>query len=113
MIDEIAIGKYLLLFSVGFLGITLCFCLLRGILGPRFTDRVVAVNIICSKTIMMIAALAVFMDASYLLDICLIFSIISFLAVVVLNNTFLLMYNRRKADQNHQAVSVAEQQEDV
>jgi multicomponent Na+:H+ antiporter subunit F len=80
-----------------FIGVTISFCLLRGILGPRFTDRVVAVNIIGVKTILMIAALSIFLEKAYLLDICLIYSIISFLAVVVMNHTYLLRHNRKMA----------------
>jgi len=95
-----AIVDYLILFSMLFLSVTLCFCLLRGMMGPRFTDRTVAVSIISGKTILIIAALAVYLKAPYLLDICLIFSIISFLAVVVLNNTYLLKFNRRMATKN-------------
>jgi len=45
------------LVSIFFLAVTISFCLLRGILGPRFTDRIVAVNIIGIKTVLMIAAL--------------------------------------------------------
>jgi len=98
----------LLLFSMIFLGITISFCLLRGILGPRFTDRVVAVNVIGVKTILMIAALSVFLKKPYLLDICLIYSIISFLTVVVVNNTYLLIYNRKVDNQTAFAGSTEE-----
>ena len=99
MVESVFI-RNLLMFSMFFLGITISFCLLRGILGPRFTDRVVAVNIIGVKTILMIAALSVFLEKAYLLDICLIYSIISFLTVVVINHSYLLRHNRKMADQN-------------
>jgi len=88
--------RHFLLFSMIFLGVTMSFCLLRGILGPRFTDRVVAVNVIGSKIILLIAALSIFLNEPYLLDICLIYTLISFLAVVVLTNTYMSAYNRKQ-----------------
>ena len=89
--------RHLLLFSVIFLAVTISFCLLRGILGPRFTDRIVAVNIIGVKTVLMIAALSLFLGKPYLLDICLVYSTISFLTVAALNNSYLFMHNRQQA----------------
>ena len=87
---------HFLLFSMIFLAILMCFCLLRAILGPNFTDRVVAVNVIGTKAVLLIAALSLFYDKSYLLDICLVYTMISFLTVVVLIHTHLLIYNRKR-----------------
>jgi multicomponent Na+:H+ antiporter subunit F len=89
-----------LIFVMIFLGILIGFCLLRGILGPRFTDRMVAINIIGLKTIMLVAALSVYLNQSYLLDVCLIYAIISFLTVVVLNNAYVFMYNKKQSLKN-------------
>ena len=100
MWDAIVIER-LLLFSIIFLAITISLCLLRGILGPRFTDRIVAVNIIGLKTVLMIAAISVLLEKPYLLDICLVYSIISFLTVAALNNSFLFMFNRSQAAKNN------------
>ncbi len=94
-----AANRHLLLFSLIFLSITLGFCLLRGILGPKFTDRVVAVNMIGTKTILLIAALALLLGEPYLLDVCLIYALISFLSVVVLSKTYMTAYNRKQAAQ--------------
>jgi len=88
-----------LLFSLIFLAITMSFCLLRGILGPRFTDRIVAVNMIGTKTILLIAILSVYMGESYLVDVCLVYALISFLSVAILSKFYLISYNKRKAEQ--------------
>ena len=88
----------LLLFSLVFLGITISLCLLRGILGPKFTDRIVAVNMIGTKTILLIAALALVLDENYLLDVCLVYSMVSFLAVVVLSKIYMTSHNREAAE---------------
>jgi multicomponent Na+:H+ antiporter subunit F len=86
----------LLLFCLVFLAVTMSFCLLRGILGPRFTDRIVAVNMIGTKTILLIAVLSVFFGESYLVDVCLVYALISFLAVVILSKVYLIAYNKRR-----------------
>ena len=80
----------------------MCFCLLRGILGPRFTDRVVAVNVIGVKAILLLAALSIFMGKPYLLDICLIYTLMSFVAVVALTNTYMSAYGRKQAQKAQQ-----------
>ena len=95
--NDSAVIRFVLLFSLIFLAITVSFCLWLGIRGPKFTDRVVAVNMIGTKTIILIAALSVFLDEPYLLDVCLIYSLISFLAVVVLTKTYMLIFNREKS----------------
>ena len=76
--------NYLLIGSAVFLSITIFACLLRAILGPRFTDRIIAANIIGTKTIALISIMSLIVGEDYLVDICLIYAIISFMSVVVL-----------------------------
>ena len=76
--------NYLLIGAAVFLSITIFACLLRAILGPRFTDRIIAANIIGTKTIALISIMSLIVGEDYLVDICLIYAIISFMSVVVL-----------------------------
>ena len=85
----------LLIFGLLYLTITICFCLLRAVLGPLFTDRIVAVNVIGIKTLIMICVLAFYMEEDYLLDISVVYALISFLAVVVLSKVYLTDYDTR------------------
>ena len=62
----------------------LFFSLLRAIRGPRMADRILGINMTGSLTTAAIAVLAIYLDQSWLLDVCLIYCMISFLAVVVL-----------------------------
>ncbi len=78
------------------LAIMLVLCLLRAILGPRVTDRLVAINMMGTMVIVMIAILATKMKESYLLDICIIYAMISFLAVVVLTKVYMGVYREKK-----------------
>ncbi len=78
------IKYYLLIGSAIFLSAMIFFCLLRAILGPRFTDRIIAANIIGTKVIVLISIFALIIGEDYLIDICLICALMSFLATVVL-----------------------------
>lgn len=87
------------------LGITIIFCLIRAILGPRFTDRLLGINVINVKVIVLICILAAFYGDSYLVDISLVYAAISFLSVIVLSRLFLSDYlkekNKRLEDGDH------------
>ena len=79
------------------LAVMLVFCLIRAVKGPRIADRLVAVNMMGTMVMVMIALLAVLKDQGYLVDICLIYAMISFLAVVVLTRIYTGVYRDAKA----------------
>ena len=78
------IKTFLLTGSTVFLSVTIFFCLMRAALGPRYSDRIIAANIIGTKINLLIAVLSMIIGEDYLADICLIYAVISFLSVVVL-----------------------------
>lgn len=65
------------------LGLLILTALVRAVLGPRFTDRIVAVNAINSLVVAELALLSVRLHADFLIDVALIYGLISFLAVTV------------------------------
>jgi multicomponent Na+:H+ antiporter subunit F len=71
-------------------------CLIRAIIGPRIADRIVAINMIGTMTIMIIAILTIAMNEGYLIDVAIIYAMISFLAVVVLTKVFMGVYKERE-----------------
>ena len=73
-------------------------CLIRAIIGPRIVDRLVSVNMTGTIAIMIISVLAVMLKEGYLLDIAIIYALLSFLAVVALVKIFIGVYaaNKRK-----------------
>ena len=77
--------------------VLLILCLIRAVIGPRIADRLVAVNMITTMVTVMIAILAVLKNEGYLVDICLIYAMISFLAVVVLTRIYTGVYRDAKA----------------
>lgn len=86
------------LFSAAILILVVCmfFVLVRAIKGPEITDRIVATNMLGTMTIMVICILALWLDESYLLDVALIYAMISFLAVVVLTKVYMGVHREHK-----------------
>lgn len=58
--------------------------LLRAILGPRFTDRIVAVNAVNTMVTACICLLSRYLEADYLVDVALIYALLGFTANVLL-----------------------------
>ena len=85
------------------LGVLLFPCLLRAVRGPRIADRVVGINMIGTIIIMMVAVLALMLDEGYLVDIAIIYAMLSFLAVVVLVKIYIGVYlaQKNKEDKRH------------
>lgn len=71
------------------LGIMLFLCLLRACMGPTVADRLVSINMMGTMVMVIIATLAVMMEEGYLVDICIIYAMISFLAVIVLSKVIM------------------------
>ena len=63
--------------------------LIRAVSGPRIADRLMAINMIGTIGIFLMAVTAVKLDEEYLLDICVIYAMISFLSVVILTKVYM------------------------
>ncbi|MBR4081520.1 MAG: sodium:proton antiporter [Clostridia bacterium] len=83
------------------LGLILIACLIKAILGPRVADRVIAVNMMGTTVVIIICILAFVMNEGYLTDVAIIYTMLSFLAVVLLTKVFMGIYRekRRKAEE--------------
>ena len=75
---------YLYIIALMALAIGLLFALLRAIRGPRIADRIMGINMIGSMVSVTLAILSVWLRQSWLLDVCILYAMISFLGVVVL-----------------------------
>ena len=63
-------------------------------------DRIVAVNMMGTMVMVIIAVMSFLLKENYLVDICLIYAMVSFLAVVVLSKVYVGIFEemRRKMD---------------
>ena len=83
------------------LSVGIILCLIRAIRGPRFTDRIVAVNVIGTIVIVMMCLLSSYFNAGYLLDIAIVYALLSFIVIVVL--TRLVLVRRRAQEERENA----------
>lgn len=79
---DLYLSKILIVVLV-ILAILVFACLIRAIIGPSVTDRLMAVNMMGTIVIVIIGILALLLKEGYLMDVAIIYAIISFLAVVV------------------------------
>ena len=82
----------LLISAVVVLALVVFICFIRAVRGPTIADRIVAINMIGTMTIIMIAVLALLLEEGYLVDVSIVYAMISFLAVVVLTKIYLGVY---------------------
>lgn len=88
--------ELLLSAAVLVLAVLIIASMVRSVRGPGISDRIIAVNMIGTMIIMAIAVLSVYLDENYLVDVCLIYAMISFLGVVVLCKVYTGVYLQKK-----------------
>ncbi|MCZ6765103.1 MAG: monovalent cation/H+ antiporter complex subunit F [Alphaproteobacteria bacterium] len=62
--------------------------LVRAFLGPTVYDRILAVNMAGTKTVLLIAALGFLMDRPEFLDIALVYALINFVGTIAIMKFF-------------------------
>ena len=89
--------------TLGILGLFLLACLGRAIIGPRIADRLIAINMMGTSIVIIICVLSFVMSEGYLVDIAIIYVMLSFLAVVLLTKVYMGIYHEkhRKAAENN------------
>ena len=91
--------EWLYRIALGVLGISLFFSLFRSIRGPRIADRIVAVNMVGTQVTIIIAIPTLVLGESYLADVALIYTMLSFLAVVLLTKVYTGVYREQMEKQ--------------
>ena len=69
--------------------------LIRAILGPRFTDRIIAVNMINTMVVAELVILSVRMREDSLVDVALVYALLSFLTVGVASRLVIAWHHRK------------------
>ena len=101
---------------LAFLIIFCILCLIRLIKGPSVADRLLAANMLGGIVIVIICVAAVMLGEDFLLDVGLVYALISFLAVIILSQIYIGVYrkhyaNHRKHEQSVKKVSDGEGEE--
>lgn len=94
VLETVYHGMYITFLII--LAIMLFACLIRAIRGPRIADRIVAVNMMGTMVMVMIAILSLLLKEGFLVDICLIYAMVSFLAVIVITKVYMGVYEEKR-----------------
>jgi len=62
--------------------VTIALALARALIGPTLYDRILAVNMVGTKTVLLIAVFAVVSGRTDMIDIALMYALINFIGVV-------------------------------
>ena len=94
-------NAYEILYTVALvvIGLLVIACLVRAVRGPRIADRVIAANMIGTLIVITICILAFLMKEGYLVDIAMIYTMLSFLAVVLLTKVYMGIYREKRRQQ--------------
>lgn len=93
-IEMIYDNMYLIVMTV--LAIFLFPCLLRAVKGPRVGDRLVAVNMMGTIIMVLICVTAFKLKEDYLIDVAIIYAVLSFLANVLLSKVYIGVHIENK-----------------
>lgn len=80
------------------LGIAVLCCLVRAIRGPRFTDRIVALNVICTLVVLLICMLSYVLGEDYLVDVAILYALLNLLAIALISRITVNRHRRRKEE---------------
>lgn len=84
------------------LAVLVLLTLIRAILGPRFTDRVISINMINTMVVAIICIISVLHGEDYLVDVALIYALLSFLSIVVLSRLIIPWQQSRMQKQQQE-----------
>ena len=111
---SIEIAYQVLLYgTLGVLTLLALACLVRCIMGPRISDRVLAINQTGTITVIMVALTVLLLEEGYLADIAMVYAMLRFLAVIVLSKVYQGIYYERKHEEELHAAEAEAQGEEA
>ena len=81
--------------AIIFSSVIIFICFIRAIIGPTVADRLIAVNMIGTQVIIIIAELAFLLNEAWLADVACIYAALSFIGVVVLTKIYIGIYRKK------------------
>jgi len=82
------------------IAVTMALALLRAILGPSEYDRILAINMFGTKTVLLLAVLCFAMGRPDFLDLALAYALINFIGILAVLEFFKLKANGEERDHN-------------
>lgn len=71
-------------FAMMILSMTIFFCMYRAVLGPTIPDRIIGINLICTKTTVMIVFIGTLFNEAGFFDIALLYAMLAFITNIAL-----------------------------
>ena len=105
MFDYALAIRYLLLTGMIFLSVTAFLCLFFAVKNPRLTDKVVAINMIGVKVILLIVMVCFYIEEPSFVDVAIVYALLSFLATIILTR-FILRFKVNKYNSREQRDAV-------
>jgi len=96
MIESLPVLNAVLIAAMCLLGVGILLCLILAVRGPRFTDRIVVLNEICTLVVLIMVILSYVLGASYLMDVAILYGLLNLLAVVLLSRITVGRHRERK-----------------
>lgn len=82
--DMTMIVRSFLILAMCIMMLVVFVCMVRAILGPRITDRVVALNMIGTLVVLMICVISYLLEEAFLVDVAILYALLNMLVVVIL-----------------------------
>jgi len=73
---------FILKLAIAILSITIFFCLYRAILGPTTADRIIGINVVGSKSTIVLVFLAAIFQKTSFLDIALLYAMLVYVTTL-------------------------------
>ena len=96
MVEMTSVLHTFLIAVMSLLAVGVLLCLVCAIRGPRFTDRIVALNEICTLIILLVCVLSFFLGQSYLMDVAILYGLLNLLAVALISRISVNHHRNRK-----------------
>lgn len=96
--------KSILVSSTIALAFTIFICFIRAVKGPDLADRLISINVIGTKTIVLISIVSFIMKETYFIDIVLVYALISFIGSVVISDLIYEGGNHENANNDSSAL---------
>lgn len=90
--DILKFQNTIFIISLIVLSLSIIAIFLRAIIGPRVTDRIICINMIGTKIIIMICIVAAILHESFIIDVAIVYALINFVSIVVLSYAYLHVY---------------------
>lgn len=79
--------------------VTMALALARALLGPTVWDRIVAVNVFGTKTVLLVALISFVMGHELFIDIALVYALINFIAIIAVLKLVNVQHALEREDQ--------------